>query len=95
MLIYNKEITNIFTIFFSGNIRVLCRIRPVIKEDGNVSSSDVCIRHDQLNDCAINVTKADKQHSIELDRVFSQDTTQEQVCSKHSKKDLLRIFLEI
>ncbi|XP_067052356.1 kinesin-like protein KIFC3 isoform X2 [Acropora muricata] len=64
-----------------GNIRVYCRVRPVIKEDGNGEAARNVITFDKDDDGILNVVSQDSPRSQKfvLDKVFKPDSTQEQV----------------
>jgi len=64
-----------------GNIRVYCRVRPVIKEDGSGEAARNVITFDKDDDGILNVVSQDSPRSQKfvLDKVFKPDSTQEQV----------------
>lgn len=63
----------------SGNIRVLCRVKPVLKEDEHEESSTVAVTTDPLNESALTVLSKGKAKMFELDKVFHPRATQEEV----------------
>lgn len=62
-----------------GNIRVLCRVRPPIAEDGSGPNSKIVVTPDTDDDCIIKVLWRGQTKSIEVDKVFGKLSTQEQV----------------
>ncbi|KAJ8004838.1 hypothetical protein DPEC_G00140460 [Dallia pectoralis] len=63
-----------------GNIRVLCRVKPVLKEDQHEEGQPVVVTTDPNNESALSVLKGKgRSHSFELDRVFHPQATQEEV----------------
>jgi len=72
---YHNELVEL-----KGNIRVFCRVRPKIKIDGEEDEDDI-VNSDPDDDTQVKVFNADKGRSqtFELDRVFGQKTTQEQI----------------
>lgn len=67
----------IFLYLFLGNIRVFCRVRPRIREDGN--HSEVVVSYDQDDDGVIYVNNKGRPQTFEVDRVFKEDSTQTEV----------------
>ena len=63
-----------------GNIRVLCRVRPPIAEDGSGANSRTVVSPDSEDDSVIRVLWKGQTKSIEVDKVFGELSTQEQVC---------------
>lgn len=74
-----------------GNIRVYCRVRPVIKEDGSGEAARNVITFDKDDDGVLNVVSQDSPRSQKfvLDKVFKPDSTQEQVKSLCKKLSFL------
>ncbi|KAM9404221.1 kinesin-like protein KIFC3 [Salvelinus alpinus] len=63
-----------------GNIRVLCRVKPVLKEDQHEEGQSVVVTTDPNNESALSVLKGQgRSHNFELDRVFHPQATQEEV----------------
>ena len=62
-----------------GNIRVLCRVRPPIGEDGSGPNSRTVVALDVDDDSVIKVQWKGQTKSIEVDKVFGKLSTQEQV----------------
>eukprot|EP00112_Aurelia_sp_Birch-Aquarium-sp1_P022068 Seg61.8 transcript_id=Seg61.8/GoldUCD/mRNA.D3Y31 product="Kinesin-like protein KIFC3" protein_id=Seg61.8/GoldUCD/D3Y31 len=62
-----------------GNIRVFCRVRPVIKEDGSGQQSANVISYDDEDDAVINVEHRGNNKEFEVDRVFKPNSTQTEV----------------
>ena len=63
-----------------GNIRVFCRVRPVIKEDGSGQQSENVISYDDEDDAIVNVEHRGNIKEFEVDRVFKPHSTQTEVC---------------
>lgn len=62
-----------------GNIRVYCRVRPVIKEDGGGRNAENVITFDEDDDAILNVFSKGANKPFEMDKVFKPESTQEQV----------------
>lgn len=62
-----------------GNIRVYCRVRPVIKEDGGGRNAENVISFDDEDDALLNVFSKGAIKQFEMDKVFKPQSTQEQV----------------
>ena len=62
-----------------GNIRVFCRVRPVIKEDGGGRNAENVITFDEDDDGILNVFSKGANKPFEMDKVFKPESTQEQV----------------
>lgn len=62
-----------------GNIRVLCRMRPPIAEDGSGSQAAIVARLDQEDDGILHVHSKGTSKIFELDRVFGPQSSQEEV----------------
>ncbi|KAM4600314.1 kinesin-like protein KIFC3 [Polymixia lowei] len=62
-----------------GNIRVLCRVKPVLKEDQHEEGQSVVVTTDPNNESALTVMSKGKGRSFELDKVFQPQATQEEV----------------
>ena len=60
-----------------GNIRVFCRVRPPIKEDGH--NVEVVANFDPDDDTVVHICQQGRTHSFQFDRVFSHDSTQAEV----------------
>lgn len=65
-----------------GNIRVLCRVRPPIKEDGSGSQAAVVVQVDAVDDGVLYVHSKGAWKTFELDKVFGPQSSQEEVCSQ-------------
>jgi len=63
-----------------GNIRVLCRVRPTITEDGN---SAVVVAVDEDDDTVVNVTRNGRQLPYDCDRAFGPYSSQNEVVVVH------------
>ena len=63
----------------SGNIRVFVRTRPTIGEDG--PKPKIAVSYDDNDDSLINVNNSQKgrMQSFEVDRVFTPQSTQDEV----------------
>ena len=62
-----------------GNIRVYCRVRPVIKEDGAGKAAESVVTFDEDDDGILNVFSKGTNKPFEMDKVFTPESTQEQV----------------
>ncbi|KTF75045.1 hypothetical protein cypCar_00032186, partial [Cyprinus carpio] len=62
-----------------GNIRVLCRVKPVLKEDQDEEGQTVVVTTDHNNESALTVLSKGKAKNFELDKVFHPQATQEEV----------------
>lgn len=64
---------------FSGNIRVLCRVKPVLKEDNHEEGQSVVVTTDPNNESCLSVLNKGKGRIFEMDKVFHPHATQEEV----------------
>ncbi|GAA6227094.1 kinesin-like protein KIFC3 [Lates japonicus] len=62
-----------------GNIRVLCRVKPVLKEDQHEEGQSVVVTTDPNNESSLTVLNKGKGRIFELDKVFHPQATQEEV----------------
>ncbi|XP_019729211.1 kinesin-like protein KIFC3 [Hippocampus comes] len=62
-----------------GNIRVLCRVKPVLKEDQHEDGQSVVVTTDPDNESSLNVLNKGKGRTFELDKVFHPHAGQEEV----------------
>ncbi|XP_057689565.1 kinesin-like protein KIFC3 [Corythoichthys intestinalis] len=62
-----------------GNIRVLCRVKPVLKEDQREEGTSVVVSTDPDNESSLSVLSKGKGRTFELDKVFHPQATQEEV----------------
>ncbi|CAL9705852.1 unnamed protein product [Knipowitschia caucasica] len=62
-----------------GNIRVLCRVKPVLKEDQHEEGQSVVVTPDPNNESSLSVLNKGKGRIFELDKVFHPQATQEEV----------------
>ncbi|KAK7886403.1 hypothetical protein WMY93_026024 [Mugilogobius chulae] len=62
-----------------GNIRVLCRVKPVLKEDQHEEGQSVVVTPDPNNESSLTVLNKGKGRIFELDKVFNPQATQEEV----------------
>ncbi|CAM4698808.1 hypothetical protein PO909_009133 [Leuciscus waleckii] len=62
-----------------GNIRVLCRVKPVLKEDQHEEGQAVVVTTDPHNESALTVLSKGKAKNFELDKVFHPQATQDEV----------------
>lgn len=72
---YHNELVDL-----KGNIRVYCRVRPVIREDGAGKMADNVVSFDEDDDGLLSVLSRGRTNNYEMDRVFRPESTQEQVC---------------
>lgn len=68
---------------FSGNIRVLCRVKPVLKEDQHEDGQSVVVTTDPNNESSVTVLSKGKSRIFELDKVFHPQAKQEEVGKKN------------
>ena len=67
-----------------GNIRVFCRIRPLIREDASIAAgSQNVLSVDTDDEDILLVSFKGRQQNFEMDRVFKPDATQQQVGNPH------------
>ena len=62
-----------------GNIRVIARVRPVTKEDGEGPEATNAVTFDPDDDSIIHLLHKGKPVSFELDKVFSSQASQQDV----------------
>uniref|UniRef100_A0A3B3DL02 Si:ch211-257p13.3 n=1 Tax=Oryzias melastigma TaxID=30732 RepID=A0A3B3DL02_ORYME len=62
-----------------GNIRVLCRVKPVLKEDQHEEGQSVVVATDPNNESSLTVISKGKGRIFELDKVFQPQATQEEI----------------
>ncbi|CAB1427707.1 unnamed protein product [Pleuronectes platessa] len=62
-----------------GNIRVLCRVKPVLKEDQHEEGQSAVVTTDPHNESSLTVLNKGKGRIFELDKVFHPQATQEEV----------------
>ncbi|GCC40547.1 hypothetical protein chiPu_0024934, partial [Chiloscyllium punctatum] len=62
-----------------GNIRVLCRVKPVTGSDWEEGSDPPVVWMDPSVDCRVRVMYKGRARSFELDKVFPFQATQEEV----------------
>lgn len=65
--------------FLSGNIRVFCRVRPKIKEDGGGIMGNIVVDYDRDDNGLIYVNNKGRSQTFEMDLVFTPESTQQQV----------------
>ena len=63
----------------AGNIRVFCRIRPVIKEDGLGQQAEHIVQLDKDDDGLLSINTKGRTQTFEVDKVFGEESTQERV----------------
>ena len=73
-----------------GNIRVYCRVRPLIGEDGGGKLGENVVSFDRNDDGIVMVQSKESSKKFEMDRVFSPGSSQEQV--RRHKTDLRRLI---
>ena len=71
---YHNELVEL-----KGNIRVYCRVRPVIKEDGGGKMAENVVSFDEDDDTVLSVYSKGSTKQYEMERVFCPESTQEQV----------------
>ncbi|KAK7114423.1 kinesin-like protein KIFC3 [Littorina saxatilis] len=71
---YHNELVEL-----KGNIRVFCRVRPPIKEDGTGSQADMVVTYDPDDDGLVYISNKGRIQTFDFDRVFSPISTQCQV----------------
>ena len=73
---YHNELIDL-----KGNIRVFCRVRPIIKEDGTGILAKSVVSFDTEDDGILSLSNKGRTTSYEADKVFTAESTQEQVSS--------------
>lgn len=58
---------------------MLCRVKPVLKEDQHEEGQSVVVTTDSNNESSLNVLNKGKNRIFELDKVFHPQATQEEV----------------
>lgn len=58
---------------------MLCRVKPVLKEDQHDEGQSVVVTTDPHNESALNVVSKGKGRVFELDKVFHPQATQDEV----------------
>lgn len=71
---YHNELIDL-----KGNIRVFCRVRPIIKEDGSGLLAKNVVSFDLDDDALISLTNKTRTTTYEMDKVFQATSTQEEV----------------
>ena len=71
---YHNELVEL-----KGNIRVYCRVRPLIKEDGGGKMAENVVSFDENDDAILSVYSKGSNKQFEMERVFRPESTQEQV----------------
>eukprot|EP00057_Strongylocentrotus_purpuratus_P020865 XP_011675339.1 PREDICTED: kinesin-like protein KIFC3 [Strongylocentrotus purpuratus] len=71
---YHNELIDL-----KGNIRVFARVRPLIKEDGGGANAKPVVTFDQDDDGLLNVLNKGRMSTFEVDKVFNQASSQEEV----------------
>lgn len=66
-----------------GNIRVFCRVRPMIKEDGVSTASVLAVDCDD-EDVLVVANSKGRSQTFEMDRLFMPDFSQKQVRLGHA-----------
>ena len=62
-----------------GNIRVLCRVRPPIQEDGDGAAGAIVVETDTEDDGVVHVLSKGSWKPFTVDRVFGPRSAQKQV----------------
>ena len=63
-----------------GNIRVFCRVRPIIREDGKGKMAENVVSFDSEDDGLVYLKHKDNPKKFEMDKVFMPESTQTEVC---------------
>ena len=63
----------------TGNIRVFCRLRPVIKEDGQGQQAEHIVQLDPDDDGILSINSKGRTQVFEVDKVFGEESSQKQV----------------
>lgn len=71
---YHNELVEL-----KGNIRVFCRVRPKIKEDGGGMMGNIVVDYDRDDNGLIYVNNKGRSQTFEMDLVFTPESTQQQV----------------
>ncbi|XP_071177093.1 kinesin-like protein KIFC3 isoform X1 [Mytilus edulis] len=71
---YHNELVEL-----KGNIRVFCRVRPKIREDGSGAMANDVIDYDRDDDGLLYVANKARTQTFEVDKVFTQTSTQPEV----------------
>ncbi|XP_052818548.1 kinesin-like protein KIFC3 isoform X2 [Mya arenaria] len=71
---YHNELVEL-----KGNIRVFCRVRPTIKEDGGGPQSDNIVTLDQDDSGLLYINSKGRTQTFEVDRVFGESCSQPEV----------------
>lgn len=77
----------------AGNIRVLCRVKPVLKEDQQHHEGQpvVAVTTDPNNESSLSLLNKGKVRVFEMDKVFHPQATQEEVRGAgHAGRDVRR-----
>ncbi|XP_060596293.1 kinesin-like protein KIFC3 isoform X2 [Ruditapes philippinarum] len=71
---YHNELVEL-----KGNIRVFCRVRPLIKEDGNGQQAENIVSLDNDDDGVLYINSKGRTQTFDVDKVFGEKSTQNQV----------------
>ena len=71
---YHNEIIDL-----KGSIRVFCRVRPLIREDGSGPLARSAVTFDDDDDALIFLQNKGRTTTFEVDKVFQAQSTQEEV----------------
>ncbi|XP_048752389.2 kinesin-like protein KIFC3 isoform X3 [Ostrea edulis] len=71
---YHNELVEL-----KGSIRVFCRVRPKIKEDGGGVMGNIVVDYDRDDNGLIYVNNKGRSQTFELDLIFTPESTQNQV----------------
>lgn len=63
---------------------MLCRVKPVLKEDQHEEGQSVVVTTDPNNESSLNVLNKGKGRIFELDKVFHPQATQEEVAKMNN-----------
>ncbi|KAH3772055.1 hypothetical protein DPMN_173387 [Dreissena polymorpha] len=71
---YHNELVEL-----KGNIRVFCRVRPLIREDGSGSQAEDIVTLDQDDSGVLYINSKGRTQTFDVDRVFGEGSTQQEV----------------
>ena len=69
-----------------GNIRVYCRVRPLIREDGDGRQTENVVSFDEQDDGILMVNDKGKMKKFEMEKVFPPVCSQVQVRREEGRK---------
>lgn len=77
-------------VFSKGNIRVLCRVRPICQEEAEAEGKSV-VSFDSDDDAVLYLSNKGKLMAFDMDKVFPPQATQAEV--RRSQQLLLLVLL--